>query len=172
MLNIKNWSVYLDRLIEKNSQVSDISQQFKSMVTHAARSGVGEVPAPSSGDQNDQKATPQAQEEKQKRVEKKHFDQFNKIKKIINESELIKRWRKKRLGEFFNFYFSNKGGLVTNMERYNLNKSRKRNLNHLFSTDEETDRFPAKFKSDKNADECSANEEIEIEQVEEQVITS
>ena len=51
-------------------------------------------------------------------------------------------------------------------------KSRKRNLNHLFSTDEETDTVPKKFKSDKNADESSSNEEIEIEQVEEQVITS
>ena len=53
------------------------------------------------------------------------------------------------------------------MERYNLNKSRKRNLNHLFSTDEETDTVPEKFKSDKNADESSSKEEIEIEQVEE-----
>ena len=67
MLNIKNWSVYLDRLIEKISQVSDLSQQFKAMVTNAARSGVGEAPAPSSGgkvvvtDPNVHKAAPQAQ---------------------------------------------------------------------------------------------------------------
>ena len=75
LLNIKNWSGYLDRLIEKISQVSDISRKFKAMVINAARSGVGEAPVPSSGGKvvvtnpNVHKAAPQSQAVKLEQID-------------------------------------------------------------------------------------------------------